>query len=184
MGLIILLVVGGLLGWGLSRLAAPAAARTGPALRLLLTRRPLVGGERLLGAAHPMTPNAGQGACQALDDAVALGDSFKDFISVTEAFGLYEGRRRRRANRVVAMSRQSTRSVQIDNAVLCGLRDNFGRLLPHWLLLKMLDAAISSRPSKVGDASFRDLDFFFVTMTPNSSRSDKSPATFKQLANT
>jgi 2-polyprenyl-6-methoxyphenol hydroxylase-like FAD-dependent oxidoreductase len=26
-------------------------------------------------AAHPMTPNQGQGACQALDDAVALGGS-------------------------------------------------------------------------------------------------------------
>ena len=27
-------------------------------------------------ATHPMTPNAGQGACQALEDAVALGESF------------------------------------------------------------------------------------------------------------
>ena len=28
-------------------------------------------------AAHPMTPNMGQGACQALEDAVVLGDAFR-----------------------------------------------------------------------------------------------------------
>jgi 2-polyprenyl-6-methoxyphenol hydroxylase-like FAD-dependent oxidoreductase len=39
-------------------------------------------------AAHPMTPNAGQGACQALEDAVALADSIRRSSSLTEAFGL------------------------------------------------------------------------------------------------
>jgi len=97
----------------------------------------------LLGdAAHPMSPNAGQGACQALEDAVALGDSLRRAPDLAGAFELYERRRLRRANRVVAMSRQGSRSVQIENPLLAGIRDGLGRLLPRWVLVRMLDATL------------------------------------------
>src|SRR5882762_9148218 len=49
-------------------------------------------------AAHPMTPNQGQGACQALEDAVALGESLQRVSDVPKAFEMYEKRRMRRAN--------------------------------------------------------------------------------------
>ena len=97
-------------------------------------------------AAHPMTPNLGQGACQALEDAVALGESLRRASELTEAFELYEQRRLRRANLAVRMSRQSSRSVQIRNPLLCALRDGFARLLPRAVLLRMLDATLAARP--------------------------------------
>jgi 2-polyprenyl-6-methoxyphenol hydroxylase-like FAD-dependent oxidoreductase len=97
-------------------------------------------------AAHPMTPNSGQGACQALEDAVALGESVKRASDLTEAFELYERRRLRRANRVVAISRQASRSVQIDNPLLCVLRDGFAKLLPRLVLMRMLDPTLAAQP--------------------------------------
>ena len=101
----------------------------------------------LLGdAAHPMTPNQGQGACQALEDAVALGESLKRASDLAEALELYERRRLRRANRVVAASRQATRGVQIDNPLLCALRDGFASLLPRKVMLRMLDAHLAAPP--------------------------------------
>ena len=51
-------------------------------------------------AAHPMSPNQGQGACQALEDGVALGESLERTSSLAEAFQLYEGRRLRRTARI------------------------------------------------------------------------------------
>jgi 2-polyprenyl-6-methoxyphenol hydroxylase-like FAD-dependent oxidoreductase len=112
------------------------------------TRRWSQGRLTLVGdAAHPMTPNMGQGACQALEDAVALGESLKSASDLTEAFDLYERRRLRRANRVVAMSRQASRVVQIDNPLLCRVRDGFASLLPPRVLLRMLDATLAAQPS-------------------------------------
>jgi 2-polyprenyl-6-methoxyphenol hydroxylase-like FAD-dependent oxidoreductase len=94
-------------------------------------------------AAHPMTPNQGQGACQALEDGVALGDSVERTSSLAEAFQLYERRRLRRANREVALSRQAARGVQIDNQVLCALRDGFMSLLPRRLIERIQDSSLA-----------------------------------------
>jgi 2-polyprenyl-6-methoxyphenol hydroxylase-like FAD-dependent oxidoreductase len=98
-------------------------------------------------AAHPMTPNSGQGACQALEDAVALGETVKRESDLSEALGLYERRRLRRANRVVTMSRQATRTVQIENPLLCSVRDTAARLLPRSLLFRMLDTTLAPQPA-------------------------------------
>jgi 2-polyprenyl-6-methoxyphenol hydroxylase-like FAD-dependent oxidoreductase len=97
-------------------------------------------------AAHPMTPNQGQGACQALEDAVVLGESLERTSSLADAFQLYERRRLRRANRVVAQSRQATRGVQIDNPLLCALRDSFMSLVPQRMILRMQDATLAAPP--------------------------------------
>ena len=98
-------------------------------------------------AAHPMSPNQGQGACQALEDGVALGESVQRTSSLTEAFQLYERRRLRRANREVAMSRQATRGVQIDNPLLCVLRNGLVSLLPRRLILRMQDTTLGPHAS-------------------------------------
>ena len=95
-------------------------------------------------AAHPMTPNQGQGACQALEDAVALGESFNGAARVAEAFALYERRRVRRANRVVTVSHQATRGVQIENPILCAMRDGFIGLLPQGFVLRTLDQTLAA----------------------------------------
>ncbi|KAK4496710.1 hypothetical protein PRZ48_012693 [Zasmidium cellare] len=58
----------------------------------------------LLGdAAHPMLPDQSQGACQAIEDAGALGIIFSDqydHLSVTQRLQLYEDERKPRATRV------------------------------------------------------------------------------------
>ncbi len=113
-----------------------------PALHWSRGRVTLVGD-----AAHPMSPNQGQGACQALEDGVALGESVQRTSSLAEAFALYERRRLRRANREVAMSRQATRGVQIDNPLLCILRDSFMSLLPSRLILRIQDATLAPEAS-------------------------------------
>jgi len=61
----------------------------------------------LLGdAAHPMTPNLGQGACQAVEDAVALADALEGAPSIEEALRAYEARRVPRTRRFVLESRR------------------------------------------------------------------------------
>src|SRR6267378_4498184 len=95
-------------------------------------------------AAHPMTPNQGQGACQALEDAVALGESLEGASDPARAFEIYEKRRMHRANRAVAMSRQASRGVHIENPVLCAIRDGLAKVLPHSLVVRMLDPVLAA----------------------------------------
>jgi FAD-dependent urate hydroxylase len=60
----------------------------------------------LLGdAAHATTPTLGQGACQALEDAAALGRCLADFPDVPEALAHYELERKSRADDIVARAR-------------------------------------------------------------------------------
>jgi 2-polyprenyl-6-methoxyphenol hydroxylase-like FAD-dependent oxidoreductase len=99
-------------------------------------------------AAHPMSPNQGQGACQALEDGVALGESVAQTPNLAEAFRLYERRRLRRANREVAMSRRAARGVQIDNPLLCAIRDGFMSLLPRRLVVRIQDESLAADPTR------------------------------------
>jgi 2-polyprenyl-6-methoxyphenol hydroxylase-like FAD-dependent oxidoreductase len=82
----------------------------------------------LLGdAAHATTPNLGQGACQAVEDAVVLADSLRR-EGVNEA-GLrhYEEARRGRTERVVRLSRSTGRVLQWKHPVAVWLRDRMMR---------------------------------------------------------
>jgi 2-polyprenyl-6-methoxyphenol hydroxylase-like FAD-dependent oxidoreductase len=83
-----------------------------------------VGRVTLLGdAAHPMTPNLGQGACQALEDAVALADALKDSDDVRAALRAYEERRIGRTSALVRQARQIGAVGQWSNPLACRLRD-------------------------------------------------------------
>ena len=60
----------------------------------------------LLGdAAHPMTPNLGQGGCQAVEDAAVLARCLAKYRKPLEALRAYESHRRARAERVARYSR-------------------------------------------------------------------------------
>jgi 2-polyprenyl-6-methoxyphenol hydroxylase-like FAD-dependent oxidoreductase len=87
----------------------------------------------LLGdAAHLMTPNLGQGAAMALEDAWVLAESFEQFGVNSAALAQYEKLRRTRARQIIWQSRQLGRLIQIENPILSCLRDLGLRLLPDF----------------------------------------------------
>jgi FAD-dependent urate hydroxylase len=81
----------------------------------------------LLGdAIHATTPNLGQGACQALEDAVVLADSLRRSPSAEAGLRDYEGRRQHRANFVIGQSWRMGTVLQLANPVGVWLRDVLG----------------------------------------------------------
>ncbi|MGE3804844.1 MAG: FAD-dependent monooxygenase [Gemmataceae bacterium] len=83
----------------------------------------------LLGdAIHATTPNLGQGACQALEDAVVLADALRRAESLEAGLRDYEARRHERTAMVIRNSRSLGRFFQVDSRALCWLRDQFLRL--------------------------------------------------------
>jgi len=89
----------------------------------------------LLGdAAHAMTPNMGQGACQAIEDAVVLADVLGRGGSLED----YEAARRPRARHFVERSWQMGRMAQWEHPVACWLRDQTMALTPTWVMARQL----------------------------------------------
>jgi 2-polyprenyl-6-methoxyphenol hydroxylase-like FAD-dependent oxidoreductase len=88
-------------------------------------------------AAHPMLPNLGQGACQAIEDAAALAAALKpgqprpdDAIPVETDLRAYESARMARAHMVVRQSRQACRAALARGAIAEGARNLVLRSLP------------------------------------------------------
>ncbi len=97
------------------------------------------GNVTLLGdAAHPMTPNLGQGACQAIEDAVTLAHCLHESGGIQPAFRRYEKLRQARASTIVGLSRRLGSIAQWDNPIACWLRDTGARLTPAWLTARQL----------------------------------------------
>lgn len=85
----------------------------------------------LLGdAAHATTPNLGQGAGMAVEDAAVLARCLSETADVTQAFRRFEQRRRPRTARVVSTSWHLGRVGQLENSLLTKLRNTVMRLLP------------------------------------------------------
>ena len=95
----------------------------------------------LLGdAAHPMLPHAGQGAAQALEDAVALGSTLRRAADIEPALRHYERVRIPRTRAVVTLARRNARMGSIENAAGCWIRDQVIRFVPQAVILKSLVA--------------------------------------------
>jgi len=78
----------------------------------------------LLGdAIHATTPNLGQGACQALEDAVVLANAISRSTTIEAGLRAYEDRRRARANSVIAQSWRMGNVLQLANPMAVWLRD-------------------------------------------------------------
>lgn len=94
----------------------------------------------LLGdAAHPMTPDLGQGACQAIEDAVVLADCLRDRTSddVPAAARRYEHRRLGRTAYVVRRSLRSGKIAQLQSPLACRARDEILKAIPRRLLMRL-----------------------------------------------
>ena len=128
------------------RLRAVIAATRPEDSRLdeLLDREPLEtwgrGPVTLLGdAAHPMLPHAGQGAAQALEDAVALGRVLgpsEGGSSIEAALRRYESVRTARTKAIVQVARRNARFGSVRTTAGCWLRDQAIKLVPESRLLK------------------------------------------------
>ncbi len=92
-------------------------------------RRWSAGRVGLLGdAAHPMLASLGQGACQAIEDAAALGDAVGAGADVTVALQAYAARRAPNAAAVVRRSRRVARLAHLRYPLAVAARDAFLRL--------------------------------------------------------
>lgn len=74
-------------------------------------------------AAHATSPNSGQGASLAVEDAMVLAKCLRDIPDVEAAFATFERLRRERVERVVAYSRRIGQSKAVSNPLARWLRD-------------------------------------------------------------
>jgi len=109
----------------------------------LYDREPLAAWGRaavsLLGdAAHPMLPHAGQGAAQALEDAVSLGRALRAVTGVDAALRSYEQLRIPRTRAVSQLSRRNAKMGSLRHPLGCWLRDLAVKYVPERALLRSL----------------------------------------------
>jgi 2-polyprenyl-6-methoxyphenol hydroxylase-like FAD-dependent oxidoreductase len=90
-----------------------------------------VGRVAILGdAAHPISPNFGQGACLAIEDSVVLASCLQSNPDLPRALRRYEISRYPRCLEILFMSREAGRFAQFQNRALVRLRKHFIRLAP------------------------------------------------------
>ncbi len=100
----------------------------------------VLGNVALVGdAAHAMTPNLGQGACQALEDAVVLGQ----VMAGGAGLGAYDRARRHRTQMIARRSRQFGAVAQWASPLSAGLRNAALRMLPASSLTRSLAPVLS-----------------------------------------
>ncbi|MGX7826234.1 FAD-dependent monooxygenase [Actinokineospora sp. 24-640] len=101
----------------------------------------------LLGdAAHAVTPDIGQGACLAVEDAVVLAQCVSAHYDVADALRAYDTARRPRTQRLATLSGRSARVQQAANPVAATLRDLAVRLTPTRAYLEAGAEALGWRP--------------------------------------
>lgn len=89
----------------------------------------------LLGdAAHPTTPNLGQGACMAIEDAIVLTRQIAEAPDAEQAFARFYRERIRRTASTVRLSRWWGKAGLFEHPLLVALRDGALRLgPPGWM---------------------------------------------------
>lgn len=89
-------------------------------------------------AAHATTPNLGQGACQAIEDAFFLAQELQINQSIQEAFIHFEKKRLKRTQTIVNQSQRLGKIAQLENPFLSWARNSLLRLTPQIILEKQL----------------------------------------------
>ena len=92
-------------------------------------------------AAHAMTPNLGQGACQALEDAVVLARRATD-----GDLAAYDAERRPRATMISKRSARIGRVAQLQATPAVAVRNLVMKLTPASAMLRSLAPVLSWRP--------------------------------------
>lgn len=101
----------------------------------------------LLGdAAHAMTPDLGQGGCQALEDAVTLVALLDEHNDARAALAAYDRERVPRTRKVVEASARIGRVAQLSNPVAASVRNALLRLVPASAVLRASDETAGWTP--------------------------------------
>jgi 2-polyprenyl-6-methoxyphenol hydroxylase-like FAD-dependent oxidoreductase len=93
-------------------------------------------------AAHATTPGIGQGAAQAIEDAVVLADRLAASGDLATALGEYEAIRRPRAEAVLKMSRRVDQAAQLASPVGWRFRNAIVRRLPERTQRRQLEPLV------------------------------------------
>ena len=97
----------------------------------------------LLGdAAHATTPGVGQGAAQAIEDAVVLADELARHEEPADALAGYESVRRPRAELALKLSRRVDRAAQLTNPLGRAVRNFIVRRTPPSVQRRQLDPLV------------------------------------------
>jgi 2-polyprenyl-6-methoxyphenol hydroxylase-like FAD-dependent oxidoreductase len=96
-------------------------------------------------AAHPMLPNLGQGACQAIEDAVVLADELAGTDDVVAALARYSALRARHTAAVVKASSRMSRIAHLQGPVASGLRNGLMRASTSSVSLRRLEPIVGHR---------------------------------------
>jgi 2-polyprenyl-6-methoxyphenol hydroxylase-like FAD-dependent oxidoreductase len=105
----------------------------------------------LLGdAAHPMLPHTGQGAAQALEDAVGLGRALRDATDPISALRRYEDVRRRRTTALVRSGPRIARITTTRSRWIAALRNAGIRSVPQRLMIKALMRPVADPNRRLG----------------------------------
>ncbi|WNM32607.1 FAD-dependent monooxygenase [Streptomyces sp. Li-HN-5-11] len=102
-------------------------------------------------AAHAMTPNLGQGACQALEDAVTLAAALAGEPTVDSALARYDTERRPRSQSVARAARQAGRmGQQLTHPLAVALRNTALRLAPSRVTVRAILRHADWSPPSLG----------------------------------
>ena len=110
-------------------------------------------------AAHGMVPFAGQGAAQAIEDAIILAAAVGANDDQTAAFEAYERERKPRADQICSESRWLGKLGTAQSDLRCRVRNHAASLLPNrvfrWLRYRRM--AKTSLPDETATASLRTI---------------------------
>ncbi|WP_194777428.1 FAD-dependent monooxygenase [Pararhodonellum marinum] len=104
----------------------------------------------LLGdAAHPTTPNLGQGGCMAIEGAYILAKSIQKYGLTEKAFERYEELQYPRSENIVNESLRLGKMGQLENPILTTLRNLAFKLMPSNVAMKLIDKYFSYRVTNI-----------------------------------
>jgi 2-polyprenyl-6-methoxyphenol hydroxylase-like FAD-dependent oxidoreductase len=96
-------------------------------------------------AAHATTPNMGQGAGQAIEDAIILSKVLKNKRNHEEAFVDFEKLRMPKIKKIVNMSWRLGKIAQLDHPFQMGIRNSLMRILPSKMQEKQMEFVFQTK---------------------------------------
>ncbi|MCB0538989.1 MAG: FAD-dependent monooxygenase [Bacteroidetes bacterium] len=100
-------------------------------------------------AAHPTTPNLGQGGCMAIEGAYLLAKCINKYGLSSKAYEIYEKYQFPRSKEIISESLKLGKMGQITNPILITLRNFFFKIIPSSVAMKMIDKYFSYRVTEL-----------------------------------